>query len=72
MEARPKSQIVNVDRFEDGVVITFKDGRCAFYSTHLLDAMFLQAEDINKERQHRWHQRPIIYPNRTAREQDDS
>jgi len=49
MELQPKPQIMYVDRFDNGVVITFKDGRCAFYSTPLLDAVFLQAEDLNKK-----------------------
>jgi hypothetical protein len=37
-------RISSVDRLNDGVIITFDDGKCALYSTDLLYATLDQAQ----------------------------
>jgi hypothetical protein len=39
-------RIAFVDRVEDGVVITFDDGRCAIYSSTLLRQYLAQAKEV--------------------------
>ena len=39
-------RIAFVDRVEDGVVITFEDGRCAIYSSALLRHFLAQAKEV--------------------------
>ena len=35
------------ERLNDGLVITFTDGRCAFYSALLLSFLFMQADQLD-------------------------
>jgi hypothetical protein len=48
MESKPAPRIVSADRFNDGLLITFDDGRCAFYPSALLNAVFSQAEEFKE------------------------
>jgi len=41
--------IRNVDRMDDGIVISFDDGRTAVYSTELLRSVFSQARELIPE-----------------------
>lgn len=40
--------IVAAERLNDGLVIRFSDGKCAFYATVLLYAMFVQADKLDE------------------------
>jgi hypothetical protein len=42
----PIHQILVAERLRQGILITFGDGKCAFYSADLLYAHFLEAEEI--------------------------
>jgi hypothetical protein len=46
MKNEPSPRIAFVDRLEDGVVITFDDGRCAIYSSALLHRSLAQAKEV--------------------------
>jgi hypothetical protein len=46
MDTPSASRITNVDRLHGGVVVTFEDGRCGFFSTALLYKTLPQAEDL--------------------------
>ena len=48
MEARPAPRLVSADRFNNGLLITFDDGKCAFYSSDLLRAVFSQARELKE------------------------
>ena len=45
MDTPRASRITNVDRLNGGVVVTFEDGRCRFFSTALLYKTLPQAEE---------------------------
>jgi len=45
-ETHPEPRIVEADRLNSGVVITFDDGRCALYSASLLYANLDAAQDL--------------------------
>jgi hypothetical protein len=40
-------RIVEADRMDGGVLITFDDGKCALYSASVLYATFSQAKEVN-------------------------
>lgn len=42
-------RIVIADRMNDGVVIKFDDGKCAFYPCTLLYATFAKCEELNEK-----------------------
>jgi hypothetical protein len=46
MESEAEPRIASPDRLDDGVVITFEDGKCAFYPASLLRATFSQAREV--------------------------
>jgi hypothetical protein len=46
MDTPRASRITYVDRLYDGVVVTFEDGRCGFFSTALLYKTLPQAEEL--------------------------
>jgi hypothetical protein len=46
MGSEQPPRIVSSERTSTGIVVTFADGRCAFYSASILDAAFSQAEDL--------------------------
>jgi hypothetical protein len=48
MRSEPKPRVIAADRLRMGVMITFDDGKCAFYSAELLDTIFSQAEEVPK------------------------
>ena len=39
-------EVVGSERLDNGIVVTFGDGRSLFYSAALLDAMSSQARDL--------------------------
>ncbi len=41
-------QIVNVDRMNDGIIIKFEDGKCAFYSSALLYATLPHSKKLEE------------------------
>jgi hypothetical protein len=41
-----KLEVVGSERLDNGIVVTFSDGRSLFYSAALLDAMSSQARDL--------------------------
>ena len=41
-------RIVAAEKLNDGVVIKFDDGQCAFYSTLLLHTLLAQAEALDE------------------------
>ena len=41
-------RIVNTDRMNDGIVIKFDDGRCAFFSCALLYATLPKCEPLDE------------------------
>ena len=43
MDIGPQPVIVTADRLNEGLVVLFHDGRCAFYSASLLYEVFLSA-----------------------------
>jgi hypothetical protein len=43
MAPRSEPRIVDAERIDGGVLITFEDGRCAFYPALLLEAHLSQA-----------------------------
>lgn len=47
MKSHPAPGIVNVDRFDGGVIVTFDDGRCALYAASLLLATLPQAIEVH-------------------------
>jgi hypothetical protein len=49
MKAKSEPRIISADRFNDGLLITFDNGKCAFYSSVLLNAIFSQAEELKEE-----------------------
>jgi hypothetical protein len=46
MKMSGEQEILSVDKLDNGVVVTFKDGRSGFYSGALLSEMFTRAEDM--------------------------
>jgi len=46
MTTESSIRIVEAERLDGGVLITFEDGKCARYSASLLHAMFSQAEEV--------------------------
>ncbi len=49
MEVSGNIQIISADKLNDGLVIRFADGRCAFYSASLLERLYKEAEQLNEE-----------------------
>jgi len=47
MENRPGTSVVEVDRLEGGVIVTFDDGKSAFYSAALLRDVLPQAKEVD-------------------------
>lgn len=41
-------RIISADRLEEGVVVKFDDGRCAFYSCALLYATLPQSQELDE------------------------
>jgi hypothetical protein len=41
----PEPEIVGSERLDNGIVVTFRDGRTIFYSAALLETITSQAED---------------------------
>jgi hypothetical protein len=46
MQTDHQPRIVYAERLNDGVIITFDDGKCAVYSASLLYANFPQAQEV--------------------------
>jgi hypothetical protein len=46
METRSAPHIVEIDRMDDGALITFEDGKSAVYSAALLRTMFAEAHEM--------------------------
>jgi hypothetical protein len=46
MKSRSEPRIINVDRLDNGVVVSFEDGKSALYPASLLLEMFDKAEDM--------------------------
>ena len=44
----PDPLISDVESLGDGILVTFGDGRCAFYSAVLLQDVFTRAEEIHE------------------------
>ncbi len=44
------TEIIAAERLNDGLVIKFDDGKCAFYSALLLRATFAQARELDETR----------------------
>jgi len=49
MEDQSVSRVTGAERLNNGVLITFDDGRCAFYSASLLRETLVQAQTILDE-----------------------
>ena len=49
MSDRVVPQVLCVDKLQDGILITFKDGQCAVYSEFLLYAMLPQAQRVESD-----------------------
>lgn len=47
MDVSETRRIVNADRMNDGLIIRFNDGRCAFYSCEVLYATLAKCEELN-------------------------
>jgi DUF971 family protein len=47
MENSPEPCVIEVDRLDGGVIITFDDGKSAFYSASLLRSAFPQAKEVD-------------------------
>jgi hypothetical protein len=45
-------EVVGSERLDNGIVVTFSDGRSLFYSAALLDATSSQARDLTSEDLH--------------------
>ena len=41
-------RIVNVDRMNDGIIVKFDNGRCAFYSCAFLYAKLSESEELDE------------------------
>lgn len=48
METNRLPRIISADRFNDGLLITFDDGKFAFYPSSLLYTAFSQAEELKE------------------------
>jgi hypothetical protein len=46
--------VIEAERYEGGVLITFDDGKCAAYSASLLRAVFDQAREITNTADTDW------------------
>ena len=46
MQDTKKSRVIAADRLEDSVILTFEDGRCGIYSSHLLYSMLPSAREL--------------------------
>jgi hypothetical protein len=44
-ESSTEPEIVGSERLDNGIVVTFRDGRTIFYSAALLETIVSQAED---------------------------
>ena len=49
MEDQPVPRVTGAERLNNGVLITFDDDRCAFYSASLLRETLVQAQTISDE-----------------------
>ncbi len=47
MEDVKKSRVIAADRLDDSVIITFDDGRCGIYSSHLLYSMLPSSHELH-------------------------
>jgi hypothetical protein len=48
MEPFLSPHIIDVERVDGGIIITFDDGKCAVYSASLLRAIFSKADEFNE------------------------
>ena len=49
MEMHSDPRVLSADRTDNGVVVVFDDGKCAFYSALLLHATLPQAKEIPED-----------------------
>jgi hypothetical protein len=54
MDTRPDPRVVSSDRWDSGLIITFDDGKAAFYPTALLYASLSQAQELPSESEGDW------------------
>jgi hypothetical protein len=48
METAPPPHVIDAERLQDGVIITFEDGKTAVYSDSLLHRFFSQAQELQR------------------------
>ena len=46
IDAQTDPRILSTEKYENAVLVTFEDGRCALYSASLLHATLPQAEQL--------------------------
>jgi hypothetical protein len=49
MENAPQPRVIDAERLEDGVIITFEDGKTAVYSATLLRSIFYEAKELHPD-----------------------
>ena len=49
METAPPPHVIDAERLQDGVIITFEDGKTAVYSDSLLHRFFSQAQELQPD-----------------------
>lgn len=54
MQSEPGRHVVAAERIDDGVIITFDDGRCAVYSAALLYSFVGSAETVSEVGEEQW------------------
>jgi hypothetical protein len=45
METDPPPRVIDAERLEDGLIISFADGKTAVYTASLLHSVFSQAQE---------------------------
>lgn len=48
MDISPDARIVVAERLNEGLVVKFVDGKCAFYSAALLYTLLPQAQELDE------------------------
>jgi hypothetical protein len=54
MESSSSHRVVAAERLDGGVIITFDDGKCAFYTAALLHATLAQARIVEQPEDDHW------------------
>jgi hypothetical protein len=49
METDPPPRVIDVERLEDGLIITLADGKTAVYTASLLQSVFSQAQELQPD-----------------------